>query len=421
MSVRIVFPTAWDRQQLTALQELGAGLPAFEYAGPDDADCRWDFDTLGMIDDAVAGWRGRVQGVFSSSDYPGAAVAAAIAAGLELPASTPASLLRTANKALARAVQAELVPEATPRFQVLDPERFDERTFELSFPCFVKPAKGSFSQLARRIDGMAQLRAFLASKAVHEHRHGFLRIWRELLQRYLGPEVDGSLFVAEELIRGELCTVEGFIADGTAEVLGIVDSVRDERTGSFTAFQYPSALPEDVLQRMREVACRLAEQHGLRWTMFNVELMWDRQSGRTSIIEINPRICGQFADLYHKVDGVHGYRVALELALGVQPEPVKGRGAHAFAASFPLRVFEAVRVVRAPTVADVAAARALFPGTLVWSEAREGEELADLDGEDGSSIRHGVVNLGAPSRKALRERRDAVLRALDWRFERLDS
>src|SRR5689334_20432365 len=119
--VQILFPTAWDRAQLAAAGEL----PDHAFVGPDDADCRWDFDVLGLIDATVAEGRGRVAGVFSSSDYPGVPVAAAIGGALGLPATPPAAVLRTAHKSIARAVQAEAAPEATPPFQVLDPDAFD--------------------------------------------------------------------------------------------------------------------------------------------------------------------------------------------------------------------------------------------------------------------------------------------------------
>jgi len=82
-------------------------------------------------------------------------------------------------------------------------------------------------------------------------------------------------------------------------------------------------------------------------------------------------------------------------------------------------MFEPVRVVRAPGADELAAVEGRFPGVLAWNEVQEGQELADLAGEDGSSIRYGVSNLGAADRAGLRRRLDEVLRALDWRFEPL--
>ena len=41
--------------------------------------------------------------------------------------------------------------------------------------------------------------------------------------------------------------------------------------------------------------------------MFNIEMMYDAATDRIGIIEINPRMASQFADLYEKVDGTNSY------------------------------------------------------------------------------------------------------------------
>jgi biotin carboxylase len=418
--VRIVFPTAWDRQQLAAHADLFADVEVV-FEPPDDADCAYDFDVLGYIDRAIATWRGTTDGVVSSSDYPGAMVAAAIGSGLALPACAPDAVLRAAHKGLARAVQSQQAPAATPPYSTFDPEVFDPSQPQLDarigWPCWVKPCKGTFSTLARRVASARELAAFLQEPFVAEYRACFLQIYGKLLRRYLGPDVDGTAFVAEGELRGELVTVEGFAADRGAQAIGVVDSVRHERTGSFAAFEYPSALPAAVQQRMAEVACRVADALHLRWTMFNVEMTWDPATDAIGIVELNPRMCGQFADLWLKVDGVHGHRIALDLALGRTPRIARRGGTCAVAASFPLRAFAPARVLAVPGPADLAAAQALFPDTLCWNEVRAGDLIGDfVRGEDGHSHRYGIVNVGAGSRRELAARRDAVVARLGYRL-----
>lgn len=416
--VRVVFPTAWDRKQLAASPELLAGVD-LQWCGPDDADCPAEFDVLGFIDGAAADRRTGTAGVFSSSDYPGAAVAAAISSALGLPGSRPQAIMRAAHKGLSRRAQSECVPEATPCFQVLDPDRLELDSLAVGFPCFVKPVKGCYSVLARRIEDRDQLRAFLTCPAVATYRGEYLGLYHRMVARYLGPDVDGAAFIAEELIVGRLVTVEGYCTGDTAVALGVVDSVRDPRTGSFVAFEYPSALPPTVQARMEDIAQRLALHLGLRWTLWNVELMWDAATDRIRIVEINPRMCGQFADLYQKVDGTHGYRIALDLCRGRDPVVRRRAGRFPWAASHPLRIFEPAVAARVPDADDVAAAQAMFPGTLVWNEVRGGDRLDDFETmDDGHSYRYAVVNLGAPTREALAARRDAVLERLGYRWQR---
>jgi hypothetical protein len=129
-------------------------------------------------------------------------------------------------------------------------------------------------------------------------------------------------------------------------------------------------------------------------------------------------MCGQFADLYQKVDGTNGYEIALQLAVGERPVVQRGRGDHRVAASFPLRVFQPTRVRRAPDSEDLRAAEAMYPGTLVWIECETGQQLANFESlEDGASARYAIVNVGASDRGALTDRFDAVYARLGIELE----
>ena len=354
--------------------------------------------------------------MITSSDYPGAVVAAALAARLGLSGARPAAVLRASHKWYSRLAQREAVPEAVPRFALVDPFQ-PTRPLALDFPCFVKPVKGSFSLFARRVENRGELEAFLASPPVREFAEYYVRIFDRLLREFTDFEVGASHFLAEELLAGQLVTVEGHVWDGRVELLGIVDSIVHPENGSFIRFEYPSALPESVQKRMADVAQRTISALELDRTLFNVEMTWDPRTDRVAVIEVNPRICGQFADLYQKIDGISGYEIALSLALGEPPRVRRRAGEHAFACSIPLRVFEPTRIEHAPTPAELAAAEALFPDTLVWSECRSGDILADFASEDGHSARYAVLNLGAPTRAALLDRARALQETLGFRLK----
>jgi biotin carboxylase len=412
--VAVVFPTAWDARQLAA----GAWRDAYDLAftSPADVDCAWDFDALRFADEFVAAdARGaRVDGVFSSSDYPGAIVAAAIATRLGLPGPRPRDVLLCSHKYHAREALAAAVPEATPPFALVDP---DDRP-AIGFPCFVKPVKGTYSMCARRIESAAELDAFLASPAVRELRTRFVRIFDRLLAAYTDFTIGGGGFVAEGLLSGSQATVEGFVDDAGVRILGVVDSVLHPQTRSFLRFDYPSRLPAPVVARMEDVARRALEGLGLTRSFFNVEMTVDARTGTVSVIEVNPRICGQFGDLYQKVDGVNAYELALELATGARRLDMPRRaGRFRAAASCPLRVFEPVRVVDAPDAARIAAVEAEFPGTLIWNECAPGQELRDFEhGEDGASARYAVVNLGGDDVRDVERRASQVTERLGFRF-----
>jgi len=412
--VLVVLETHWDRKQLEACRGSWQGSIAIDFPPPDDVGCPYDFDPIDFVERVAAGEFGRVDGVLSSSDYPGATVAAAIARRLGLPGAPPERVIGASHKYYSRLAQQRVAPEAVPSFALVDPAH-PEAPPPLPFPFFLKPVKGAFSVLARRIDDREALAAFLASPAVREFTSEYMGIFNRLVAALSPFEVDGRFFLAEELLTGDLVTVEGFVCDGAVEILGIVDSGLDPRTRSFVRFDYPSALPAGVQQHMADVARRVVLESGLERTLFNLEMTWDSAAGRASIVEVNPRICGQFADLYQKVDGTSGYELALALATGGTPRIQRGAGPYAAAASFPLRVFEPMSVRAAPDAERIARAEALFPHTLVWSECEAGDALADFDvDEDGASHRYAVVNLGGASRDDLDARLTEVRAALAY-------
>jgi hypothetical protein len=415
--VLLLFETAWDRRQLAACAARWSGATTVAFSEPSDADCPANLDPVSFAARAAAGGFGRIDGVMSSSDYPGVTLAGAIAAELGLAGSRPERLITAAHKYYSRIAQRAAAPEAVPDFALVD-LRAGEIAPPLAFPCWLKPVKGSFSLLARRIDGPKAFREFVDSAAVRDFADGYMAIFNRMVAAYSDHPIDGRALIAEGVLRGDLVTIEGFVCDGSVEVLGIVDSTL-HANGSFVRFDYPSALPAPVQDRMAAIARRVIAALGLDRTLWNIEMMYDAADDRVSIIEVNPRICGQFADLYQKVDGTNSYEIALALCTGARPRGTPRRGRYAAAASFPLRVFEPSRVQEAPGDADAAAAEALFAETLVWRECRAGDELSDFGGEDGASQRYAVINLGGADRADLERRCAAVQQRLGFRMRLL--
>src|SRR5262249_4168542 len=145
----------------------------------------------------------------------------------------------------------------------------------------------------------------------------------------------------------------GFVHRGRMRLLAITDSVMFPGTFSFQRFEYPSRLAPEVQRRMEDVAARFVAGVGFDNGIFNMEMFYDPQRDAVSIIEVNPRMCSQFADLVEKVHGTNTYEVQLALALGQEPRFEPGRGEFTHAASFVLRTFRDGRVVQAPSAQDV--------------------------------------------------------------------
>ena len=319
--ILVVFPTAWDERQLDACRKAWEGRYELTFAEPSDDDCPWDLDLPAYVEETAARYGGRIDGVFSSSDYPGATVAAALATRLGLPGSSPAAVLSCSHKHASRVLQQQAVPEATPRFALIDAGEPEKALPDLFFPCFVKPVKGAFSIHSRRIDSAEELLGFFRSEVIREFTGSYMHLFNQLVARYTDLTVDGRYFLAEELLSGLQVTVEGFVQQGRVEVLGVVDSLLHPRTQSFSRFDYPSFHRREVQERMADVARRAIAGIGIESTFWNVEMIYEPARDSLHVIEVNPRICGQFADLYEKVGGTHAYPLALAIA-GVSIAPV---------------------------------------------------------------------------------------------------
>jgi hypothetical protein len=427
-TVLLLCPNDWDADHLARSRERWAPHYAVLTHGDGAEHSPATFDALSFVEETVERFgRKGLDGVCSSSDYPGCLVAAAVAHELGLPGPAPRGVLMCSHKYYSRVAQAASVPDATPGFGLVDDAalesgrvmRHDGRPLE--FPVFVKPVKSWFSQYARRCETMQELRRFATSPEVRAHLSGFVTPFNQLLARYTDFAHHGGHLLAEECLSGTQVTLEGYVHGGKMRVLGIVDSVMYPGTMCFQRFDYPSRLPEEAQRRMIDVAERVIPATGLDETLFNVELFWEPESGRVSIIEINPRMCGQFADLYEMVLGTNTYEILFALATRQEPPAlVPTSTPYGVAASFPLRHFENAVVKRVPSEEDVAAVKRDYPLTILQVYYREGQRLSDEDQSDGYSYRYAVFNLAAPDHATLLRWGSEIERRLGFEFESLE-
>lgn len=133
---------------------------------------------------------------------------------------------------------------------------------------------------------------------------------------------------------------------------------------------------------------------GFSHGMFNVEFMFDGATDAIRIIEINPRMASQFADLHEKVDGRNTYSLLLDLALGRRPPAWQsGRGRHAVAVSHVLRRFDDALVAKVPSQHQIDKVLQRHPDLRVEVLATEGE-LLSRELQDGRSYRYGIISVG---------------------------
>jgi len=396
-TILVICATHRDHRELPLLAESGIDFIFHDYASTSLEDLITEraaeaglvADPLGEIERILELVRGReIAGVISSDDYPGSALAAAVAERLGVPAPDPEITLICQHKYLSRVMQENHVPDAVPPFALIDVA--NGVSSPLPFPIFLKPVKSFFSIGAEKISSEADLAIRLPRwKELDQY---FLPLDR-MLERYAGVSIGTKRLIAEGVLNGRQVTVEGYAYGGTVSIMGVVDSIMFPGTLAFVRFDYPSALPKGVQARMVEIATTVMEGLGFNNGLFNIEMMYDRETGQISIIEINPRMASQFADLYEKVDGTNAYEVLLDIGTGVRPSPKRREGRYPFAASCVLRTFEDYVVAALPCEDKLAELEYLYPNVRLEIHATAGRKLSD-EFQDGTSFRYGIVSLG---------------------------
>lgn len=412
--ILVLCPTHRDRREFARLAGHDGHVFLFhDYASIEleelvMADARSDIalgDPLAEIEYILERYaQPRIDAVVSTDDYPGSTLASAVAKVLGLPGVDPAVNLVCQHKYHARSAQRRFAPEAVPDFQLLD-----EHAPKIGFPLFVKPVKSFFSIGAYPAHSVSEL-ADIRSRCTLPER--FFAPFEALLKRYAGLDLGGKV-LAESLLHGMQVTLEGYVQGGEFHLLGVVDSIMYPGTLAFQRFEYPSGLPDPVQRRMTSIAERVMLGMGYESGLFNIEFMYNPQADTIHIIEINPRMSSQFADLFEKVDGTNTFAILLDLALGRTAQPLRRRGRHRMASSCVLRCFDNRSVAGVPTDSEIAEVQLTIPDLRVEILVTPGRALSQ-ELQDGRSYRYGIVSIGGENRRDILETLEHCLRRLHF-------
>ena len=419
-AILVLFPNEWDRAELespqfaTRYRFFYEGFDLFKF--PENARLMW-LDARRFIRRMQKKYRDAgLAAVVSSEEQFGAMFAAVLAKKMGLAGTNPAAVLTAQHKYYARRLIADVAPEASVKFEVFDYREPDPAHITLPFPLFVKPVKATYSILARKVNSFAELKQHLTFKPFEKHILERLILPADQLNHdYMGFAIDVHHFVTEEIVEGVQVTVEGCVQEGAVSIFGVVDSVMFPGTSAFERFEYPSRLPEEVQARMHALAEKLITGFGFDHGIFNVEFFYNAAADSIKVIEINPRIAYQFADLYQKVDGFSTYECLIALARGETPLLKRRQGRYKHAASFVLRSFEHEPLKMAPSLARVAQIEQLFEDSRIMVYIKRGASLA-REFKWLGSYRYCLINLGGHSHDDLESRYLAARRELAFQF-----
>ncbi|HKK14545.1 MAG TPA: ATP-grasp domain-containing protein, partial [Gammaproteobacteria bacterium] len=370
-------------------------------------------------EDTLNTFPGSVDAIVGYWDFPTSTILPILRKERDLPSPSLESILQCEHKYWSRLRQREAVPGCTPRFALVDP--FDDASIanlDLDYPFWLKPIKAFSSYLGFRIAGARDLQ--VALPAIREGIARFAEPFNYVLEQASLPDdlprVDGYRCIAEEIIGGRQCTLEGYVHEGTPVIYGVLDSIRAPNRVSFLRYQYPSRLPRSVQQRMANCAKQVITHIGLDTTPFNVEFFWDPSRDTIRLLEINPRISKSHCPVFELVDGASHHQVMVRLGLGRAPDFPYREGRHACAAKFMARVYNDATVTRVPTAAQIARVQERFPGTLVQVGVEEGTRLSELRDQDSYSYELADIFMGARNERELLHNYKACLDELDFRL-----
>lgn len=362
---------------------------------------------------------GSIDAICGYIDIPVGTILPILGRKYGVPSPTLESALKCQHKYWSRIEQARVIPEAVPRFAHFDPFEADPLSqIGLNFPFWIKPVKSAGGYLGFRIDNHEQL---LDKLEIIRREIGRLsEPFNELLgYADLGPgmaDIDCHHCIAEEIIGGHQCTLEGFVFEGDVTVYGAVDSIRYPDRTVFLRYEYPSKLPETVQARMEDLLKRALAQIGLDHSTFNVEFFWDEAADKIWLLEINTRISQSHSDLFHNVDGASNHLAMIETALGRRPRMPYRQGDFARSAKWYYRRLEDAYVEAVPAPADIAAVQARFPEARVQINVRPGMRLSELVEQDSYSYDLAWIFVGGADTAELESRYREALELLPFRF-----
>jgi hypothetical protein len=377
-------------------------------------------DMIGRAEEKLRNFPGSVDAIIGYMDFPVSTMLPILRRDFHLPGPTLESLLKCEHKYWSRLEQKKAVPEVTPAFDVFDP--FDEKSIsglDLAYPCWVKPVKSAGSWLGFRIGSDDELRH--AIETIRRHIGRFGDPFDYILEQAELPEpvarVRGNWCIAEQILGGRLCTVEGYVFKGAIRSHGTVDSILYPGTSSFFRYQYPSGFSDDIQHRMQNVIRRLLTAIGYDNATFNIEFFWDEFSDKLWLLEINTRVAQHHSELFEKVDGVSNHQVTVDVALGREPRMPRRQGRFNYAAACWLRRWRDGLVQRIPSRSEIAAIEAELPGTVIELEVREGMRLSDAVDQDSYSYVLALIYVGGENEADLLSHYYQCVRSLRFEIE----
>jgi hypothetical protein len=182
-------------------------------------------------------------------------------------------------------------------------------------------------------------------------------------------------------------------------------------TMAFMRFMSPSRLALPVQAHIREASELVLRGLGLDHGFFNLEF-FVQDDGSLKLIEVNPRLAAQLAEVHDWVGGTDTYELGFAMSLG-RALPAPRPAAFGAAASFVWRRFDGGSCPRMPSSEDLAWLAREYPHARLELYPKTGNSLHREIKWLGSH-RYAVLNMPGDDEVDLRARYERVCRRLGW-------
>jgi len=365
---------------------------------------------------------GSIDAIIGYIDMPVGFMVPVLCREFGLPTASLESVLKCQHKYWSRLEQSRVIPDHIPRFNLVDPFADDPLTqIDLDYPFWLKPVKSAGSYLGFRIHNRREFDKRI--KAIRDNIRRLADPFNHILEYADLPDevagVDFSHCIAEQIVGGRQCTLEGYVFEGNFHVFGIVDSIRYPNRCSFARYEYPSSLPNRVTRRMINITLEFLDYIDFNNSTFNVEFFWDERNDRIWLLEVNTRISQSHSYLFAMVDGASNHQSMVEVGLGHRPTMPHRQGRYRYAGKFYYRMFQDAIVERVPGREDVQRIEQQVPDAMIRLNVSEGMKLWNLREQDSYSYDIAWIFVAGNLRQELQSRYRECVAALDFRFAEL--
>ncbi len=402
----------------------------YEFHGlisPEEAEDADHYDIKAMLNgmtQKLHAFEGSVDAIVTYIDFPISLLTPILCEEFNLPSASLESVLKCHHKYWSRVEQAKVISDHIPKFIEVNP--FSESSLQkvdLKFPFWLKPVKSVGSYLGFRVENKRQFRQYL--EVIKGQIGRMAEPFNYILSQVELPAeiqgVDGKYCIAEQLIGGHQCTVEGYVLEGEVHYHGVVDSIRHTNKSTFVRYEYPSSLPRRVQERMFGICHKILTHIGYNNAAFNIEFFWNKPKDRIWLLEINTRVSQSHSDLFEKVDGASNHAITVNVGLGRSPDFPSRQGAYRRASKFFYRKWEDAIVSRVPAAEEIRNIEKGIEGVLIDLRVKEGTRLSDMNEQDSYSFELAWIFIGGRDHLDLiRKYRECVQR-MNFEFRPVEN